>query len=93
MPSLQKASKLTKDRVCRSFRFHSYPPGHTLFQEGEFLKNGYLLKKGEVELYSRRNLRLVNHFQDLKNHSEMDQDQIIKKLLASDGELGIRGFQ
>jgi hypothetical protein len=34
IPTLHKASKITKDRVCRSFRLLEYPPGHRLFREG-----------------------------------------------------------
>jgi CRP-like cAMP-binding protein len=72
MPSLEKASKITKDRVCRSFRLFSFPPGYTLFNEGEFIRSAYLLRTGEVELFSRRNLRLVNHIQELKSLPDMD---------------------
>lgn len=66
VPSLMKCSKLTKDRVCRSLRPVNIPLGHTLIREGEFLKVGYLIRKGEVELYSRRNLRLVGYIEELK---------------------------
>ena len=65
LPTLNRCSRLTKDRVCRSFRLLTYPAGHTLFKEGEFLKQGYLIKTGEIELYSRRNLKLINHINSL----------------------------
>lgn len=63
-----------KERICKSFRVHSYPAGHALFKEGEFLKNGALIKKGEVELFSRRNLRLINYIAKLKEEKKLDQD-------------------
>jgi hypothetical protein len=92
LPSLGKCSKIIKDRICRSFKDLSFPNGYTLFKEGEFIKNGYLIKKGEIELYSRRNLRLISHINMLKEEKQLDQDQIIKKLLSSKGDLGLRGI-
>lgn len=45
-----------------------------MFREGDFIKNGYLIKRGEVELYSRRNLRLINYINTLKEERKIDQD-------------------
>lgn len=74
LSGFSKCSKFVKDRICKSFRVHFYPAGHALFKEGEFLKNGALIKKGEVELFSRRNLRLINYIAKLKEEKKMDQD-------------------
>jgi hypothetical protein len=74
LPSLNKSSKIIKNRICRSFREQSFPAGHAMFREGEFIKNGYLIKRGEVELYSRRNLRLINYINTLKEERKIDQD-------------------
>ena len=63
-----------------------------MFKEGEFLKYGTLIRKGEVELFSRRNLKLINYIAKLREEKQMDQDQILKKLLSSEGELGLRGI-
>ena len=38
IPILSKCTKLTRDRVCRSFRLVNFPAGSTIFKEGEFLK-------------------------------------------------------
>jgi hypothetical protein len=64
-----------------------------VFKEGEFIKNGFLIRKGEVELFSRRNLRLISYIAKLKDENKMDQDQILKKLLSNEGELGLRGIR
>jgi CRP-like cAMP-binding protein len=74
LPSLNKSSKIIKNRICRSFREQSFPAGHVMFREGDFIKNGYLIKRGEVELYSRRNLRLINYINTLKEERKIDQD-------------------
>jgi CRP-like cAMP-binding protein len=74
LPQLQKQSKFTKDRIVRSLKYHKYPSGHALFKEGEFIKHGFAIKSGEVELYSRRNLRLISHINKLKEEKQMDQD-------------------
>jgi len=93
LQGFSKCSKIVKDRICRSFRVISYPAGHPIFKEGEFIKNGFLIRKGEVELYSRRNLRLISYISKLKEEKKLDQDQILKKLLSPEGELGLRGIR
>jgi hypothetical protein len=65
LSGFNKCSKIVKERICKSFRVLNYPAGHALFKEGEFLKNGCLIKSGEVELFSRRNLRLINYIAKL----------------------------
>jgi CRP-like cAMP-binding protein len=72
LPGLQKCSRIIRDRICRSFREHSYPAGHTLFKEGEFIKSGYVIRQGEIELYSRRNLRLIGYINQLREEKKMD---------------------
>jgi len=58
---------MTRDRVCKSFRLLSYPPGHVLFKEGDMVKCCILSKKEmlktaisekyEVYRKTRRNAR------------------------------------
>lgn len=72
LPLLNRCSRMTKDRVCRSFRPQNFPSGAVLFNEGQFIKQGFLLRTGEVEIYSRRNLKLINHISELKEESDAD---------------------
>jgi hypothetical protein len=74
IPSLDKLSRINKDRICRSFRDQILPSGHIIFKEGEFIKNGYLIRRGEIELYSRRNLQLISQINKLKDERKLDQD-------------------
>jgi hypothetical protein len=92
LQGFNKCSKIVKDRICKSFRLLTFPAGHPIFKEGDFIKNGYLIRKGEVELFSRRNLRLINYIAKLQEEKKLDQDQILKKLLSNEGELGLRGI-
>lgn len=43
IPYLEKVSKITRDRVTKCFRLEKYPPGHIIFKEGEFLREGYII--------------------------------------------------
>lgn len=72
LPSLQKCSKIIKNRICRSFRELSFPAGYPLIKEGDFIKHGYIIRRGEIELYSRRNLRLINYINKLKEEKKND---------------------
>ena len=59
IPYLQKVSKITRDRVTKTFKVAKFPHGHTLFKEGDFLKCAFIIKSGEVELSSNKNFKFI----------------------------------
>ncbi len=50
---------MARDRITKAFKLASFTHGHMIFKEGDFIKDTYLLRKGEVEIYTNRNLSFI----------------------------------
>eukprot|EP00347_Sterkiella_histriomuscorum_P024030 403332547 len=83
IPYLDKISRTTRDRVTKCFKYEKYPPGHVIFQEGDFLKQGYILKSGEVELFSNKNFKFIQLLQDLEVEDHLNEIQIFQQILLN----------
>ena len=55
---------MARDRITRSFKLEKFPAGHMLFKEGDFIRSAHLVKRGEVELYTNRNLKFIQMMEE-----------------------------
>ena len=55
---------MARDRIVKSFRLEKFPAGHILFKEGDFIRSAHLVKRGEVELYTNRNLKFIQMMEE-----------------------------
>ena len=52
IPIMNRLTRVTKDRITKAFKCVSYASGYSIFREGDYLKDAYLILQGEVEITS-----------------------------------------